>query len=112
MKNIWTSLAAVVAIASVSLTSVPASADPAMVLNSGRDGLECSDTLPAPLDGYLGHASVVSNGSGNVMVRCNADILGEPPLATEVIRDFPGPLGTTCTVILTKGGKLNATCHN
>jgi hypothetical protein len=99
-------------IAALSLTSATATADPAMVINSGRDGTECAGQLDPPLNGYAGHASVVSTKSGEVMVRCHADILGDPPIETLVLYDFVGPLGTTCTVILTKGGKLNATCHD
>ena len=115
LKNLGFNLAAVGAIAMVSLTSAPTSADAAFVLNSGRDGLECSGDIQGPLVGYIGHASVVTTSSGQINLVCNGEITGEPPETTLVLVDQPGPPAfptTTCKVVITKSGRFNASCHN
>jgi hypothetical protein len=113
MKNIWTNLAAVVAIATVSLTSVPVSAEPAFVLNYGRDGQMCDGPLEAPMVGFEGHASVVINAGGRTNISCNGTILGDAPEKTIVFTDAEGPIpGTTCKGVITKAGRFNAKCTN
>lgn len=112
MKNICNNLALVSAVLMVSLTSVPVSADPAFVLNMGRDGLECDGPLPGPLVSFLGHASYVTTKEGNINTKCVGEITGAPPEVTIVEYDQPGPPGTTCKVVITTSGKFIASCHN
>ena len=116
MRNLCNNLALVSAVVMASLTSVPASADPAFVLNSGRDGLLCEGPLDTPLDGFSGHATLVTTSSGQIMVRCNGSVIGEPPENTIVFSDEPGPITLPPTVLcnssITKSGRFNATCHN
>ena len=115
MENLRTNLATVGAIAIFSMTPALATADAAFVLNSGRDGLECSGDIPGPLVGYIGHASVVTTSSGQISIVCNGEITGDAPEKTLVLIDQPGPPAfpnTTCKVVITKSGRFNASCHN
>jgi hypothetical protein len=112
MKNIWTISALACTSTLLFLMPAPVNADPAMVLNSGRDGLECDGPLDPPWNGFVGHATLVTRASGEILVTCNAEILGDPPDVRIRVTDQPGPLGTTCDVVLTPGGRLNAICRN
>ena len=114
MTTLWSKLLLGSAFVMVSLTSIPASADPAIVLNSGRDGLICGAEIEGPMVGYFGDATFVTTQDGRVNIGCHADILGAPPPETLITRNLPLEAipGVFCTVIITKKGILNATCHN
>ena len=83
----------------------------AFVLNTGRDGLTCTANN---IGGYnaTGDATLVVTESDKVMFSCHGVVFEEPPENTLRFDAISGPFGSSCKVVITKSGNLNATCHN
>ena len=97
------------AILILSLVSSVANAN-AFVLNTGRDGLTCSGNVAGFT--VVGDATLVVTESNQVTFSCHGDVFEEPPEDTLRFDDVTGPFGSICKAVITKSGKLNATCHN
>lgn len=113
MKKLIPALAVLGAIAiifgSISfLGAESASADPAFVLNSGRDGLTC--TLSGTFNGG-GRATFVANDGGQIQFSCSGAIVEDGPKPA-VVTTASGPFGTTCSLVVTPAGRFSASCHN
>lgn len=85
-----------------------ASADPAFVLNSGRDGLTC--TLSGTFSGN-GHATLVANDGDQIQFSCSGSINETPPRPA-LVGTAGGPFGTACHLVITPSGNFSASCHN
>ena len=110
MKKLWAMIVSVGVFSTLMLTSIPAFADSAFVLNTGRDGLTCTATLP-PFTG-VGDATLVITDSDQVNFSCHGIVFEEPPEETIRLDGVPGPFGALCKVVITPSGNFNANCKN
>lgn len=110
MKKAWTVISSAALSFALLLVSLPAFAEPAFVLNSGRDGLVCT-FFGFGFSG-AGDANLVATSSGEESVNCHGEIDQDPPEETLRFSGVSGPLSTTCNLVITRSGRFNINCKN